>query len=61
MPPPAHGHRPSFFGKGKVLKWYISWPSFIHIGFAVTEFSKFKCFQSGIKFDFRVLLGGFWP
>ena len=50
---PAHLFTPSFFGKQKVLRWYISGPSFIYFWLAVTKFSKFKCFYSSRKLDFR--------
>ena len=50
---PAHLFTPSFFGKQKVLRWCISGPSFIYFWLAVTKFSKFKCFYSSRKLDFR--------
>ena len=58
-PCPTQWLTPFFFSKRKVLRWYISRPSFSHVWFAVPELSKFKYFQSSRKFDFSALLGSF--
>ena len=59
-PSPAHPLTPSFFGKRKVLRLYISGPSFIYVWFAVPKFSKSKCFYSSRELNFRLLLGCFF-
>ena len=51
---PAHLFTTLFFGKQKVLRWYISGPSFIYFWLAVPKFSKLKCFHSSRKLDFRL-------
>ena len=52
--PPSHLFTPSFLGKPKVLRWYISGPSFIYFCLAVPKVSKFKSFQNSRKLDFRL-------
>ena len=47
------------FGIWKVLRWYISGPSFIYVWLVVPKFSNFKCFHSNKKFDFTLFLGSF--
>ena len=52
--PTPHLFTPSFLGKAKVLRWYISGPSFICFWLAVPKVSKFKSFQNSRKLDFRL-------
>ena len=54
LPPRLHLFTPSFLGKWKVLKWYISGPCFIYFWLAVPKFSKFKGFRSSRKLNFRL-------
>ena len=58
-PSPAYSLTSSFYGKQKVLRWYISGQGFIYVWYPVATFLTFKCFHSSRKFDFRLLLGGF--
>lgn len=56
--PSIHWHR--FFGKWKVLWWYISRPNSMYVWLVVCKFLKFKCFIGSRKYDFRLFQGGFW-
>ena len=42
--PPSHLFTPSFLGKPKVLRWYISGPSFIYFCLAVPKVSNSRVF-----------------
>ena len=50
---------PSFWVTWKVLRWYISGPSFMCVWFIVPEFSNFKWFRRSRKYNFRLTLGSF--
>ena len=50
---------PSFWVTWKVLRWYISGPSFMCAWFIVPEFSNLKWFRRSRKYNFRLTLGSF--
>ena len=55
-PLPAHSLPPLYLFKWKMLRWYITGPSFIYMGHVILEFWSFKSSLSSRKYHFSELV-----